>query len=472
MDDVIVHGEKIMDDVIAEHVLGSRFSDLDDSALAATKHHILHTLVTVIGGSNAPGIVPVHELAVATGGTGSSTVLVYGSKMTAMNAALVNSTMAHALDYDMNDDRTFYKSSVAVVPTALALAEELGVVDGKEFITAVCVGIDLGIRIGLAVSPQPAHVRSQLVGGFAAVTAASKLLSLNQEQMLDALGIAYCQVSASGSSTRSPALTKRLAPGLAARAGVFSARLGQNGFKADRDVLFGPKGFFRMYQGGPGDQDAFREGLGEKWEVVNVGPKGFPCCRILHAPVEATLALVKENNIKAQDVERVLVRGSRKNIFLSTGNKKPASTQKQRHPEGVVDAQFSIHWGVAAAIAKGHIFIDCFTESAINDPELNRLTELVELVAEDALDRHDILLAPVIVEITTKAGATFSKRIDYAKGNPKNPVSWEETEEAFHKSAAFAAKPLSKENIDTAIAIIRDLETVQDVRTLVAALCG
>lgn len=461
-----------MDKVIAKHIVDSRYSDLDDSAIAATKHHVLHTIVTAIGGSKAPGIMAAHNLAVETGGGGSSTVLVHGSKMSAMDAAFVNSAMAHALDYDMNDDRTFYKSSVTVVPAALAVAEELGDVDGKEFVTAVCVGIDFGIRIGLAATPKPSHVLSQMIGGFAAAAAVSKLLDLNEEQVLDALGIASCQVGAGGVSTISPSLTKRLGAGLAARAGVFAGQLARIGFPADRDVLFGTKGYFQVYHGSLGDPDAFKAGLGKMWEVVNVGPKGFPCCRVLHAPVEAALSVVKENRIKAHNIDRVVVRGSRKNIFLTTGNKKPDSTQKMRHPEGVVDAQFSVHWGVAAALAKGDVFIESFTESALGDPEINRLTEIIELEADDALDRDEILLAPAIVEITTEDGTKFAKRVDYAKGNPRNPVSWKETEVAFHKSAPHSAKPLQSESIETAITIIQNLETTKDVRTLISALCG
>ena len=195
-----------MDDAIASHVLSAHYRDLDRHAVTATQHHILHTLVTAVAGSGAPGIAPLLEIAVETGAAGASTVLVHGVRMTAMNAAMVNSTMSHAQDFDMNDDRTFYKSSVVVVPVALAVAEQRGSVSGAELITAACVGIDLGIRIGLAVQPKPSHVLSQMVGGFGAVAAAARLMQLDHEQLLDALGIAYCQVSASGNSTVSPAL--------------------------------------------------------------------------------------------------------------------------------------------------------------------------------------------------------------------------------------------------------------------------
>ena len=308
--------EAELEQLIAKCVLGTQYAELDERALVATKQHILHTLVTAVAGSNAPGIKTIFDLADETSGPRESRALVYGTRMSAMNAALVNAAMAHARDYDMNDDRTFYKSSVVVIPVALAFADRNGGVTGKDFIVAVCVGIDLGIRIALAVNPKPSHVLSQMIGGFAAVAAAARLLRLDEEQFLDAFGIAYCQVSASGSSTASPALTKRLVPGLAARAAVLAALLGQKGFKAGRNVLKGPDGYFKRYHGTEGDHSEIVSELGKRWELANVGPKGYPCCRVLHAPIDAALALVKEHDIRVDEVEKIVVRGSRANIFL------------------------------------------------------------------------------------------------------------------------------------------------------------
>src|SRR3990172_8222513 len=114
-----------MDSLIARFTVQTRYEDLTGEAIKAAKHHILHTLATVLAGSSAPGIKEVLELSEDAGGKAESTVLVYGMKMPAISAALVNSTMAHARDYCMNDDRTYYKSSVTVIPAALAIAEQV-----------------------------------------------------------------------------------------------------------------------------------------------------------------------------------------------------------------------------------------------------------------------------------------------------------------------------------------------------------
>jgi 2-methylcitrate dehydratase PrpD len=459
-----------LEQLIAQRVLGTQFAELDQRTLVATKHHILHTLVTAVAGSNAPGIKAIFDLAEDAGGPAESRALVYGTRMSAMNAALVNAAMAHAQDYDMNDDRTFYKSSVVVIPVALAFADRDGGVTGRDFIAAVCVGIDLGIRIALAVNPKPSHVLSQMIGGFGAVATAARLLRLDEEQFLDALGIAYCQVSASGSSTASPALTKRLLPGLAARSAVFAALLGQKGFKAGRNVLKGPNGYFNRYHGTEGDHSEIVAELGERWELANVGPKGYPCCRVLHAPIDAALALVKEHDIRVDEVEKIVVRGSRANVFLMADAITEEGIERRRHPRGVVDAQFSIHWAVAAAIVRRNVFVDCFTEAAIKDAEINALAARVEVIAAHTMERDDILLAPASVEVRTRARGTFSKLIDFAKGNPRNAVTWHETEDALRRSAEYAARPLTRDQIEATIEMVTTLEKISDMRKVTSAL--
>lgn len=180
-------------DVVApfvDYIVNTRYEDLHSEVVAATKQHLMHTLATVIGGSAAPGCKAVVELVTEWGEKEESTILVYGSKIPAVHAALANSTMGHALDFCLNDDRTD-------------------------------------------------HALSPVLGCFASAAAASKILRLSSEQILDALSIANCQVWANGISITSPSLTKRLTPGFAVRTGIFSTLLAQKGFTGSRNILQG-----------------------------------------------------------------------------------------------------------------------------------------------------------------------------------------------------------------------------------------
>ena len=162
---------------IAGYLARTGFDALDDDALRATKEHILYTLGTILAGSSAPGIKQALAGARAlSGASQESTVLVTGDKLPAAFAALVNAIMGHSRELDINDDRIAYKSSITVIPAALAVAEKVGKISGKDFITAVCLGVDLGIRLGLATNPKPVHARAIALGPFAAAAACGKIL--------------------------------------------------------------------------------------------------------------------------------------------------------------------------------------------------------------------------------------------------------------------------------------------------------
>src|SRR6185369_8760864 len=225
---------------IAEYLARTDFSALDADALRATKEHILYTLGTILAGSSAPGIKQALAGAQALHGEGGScTVFVSGDRLPAAGAALVNATMGHSRELDINDDRIAYKSSITVVPAALALAETVGHVSGRDFIAAVCLGVDLGIRLGLATNPKPVHARAIALGPFASAAACGKVLGLNAAAMHDALGIAFCRSTTAGNSTVAPSLSKRLGVGFACQSGVVAALLARAGYPASGEVLQG-----------------------------------------------------------------------------------------------------------------------------------------------------------------------------------------------------------------------------------------
>lgn len=449
----------------AEYIVNTKYEDLPVEVVAATKQHLMHTLATVIGGSGTPGCKTVVDLVTEWGGREESTIFVYGIKLPALHAALANSTMGHSLDFCLNDDRTDYKTSVVVVPASVALMEQRGGVSGKELITAIYLGVELGIRMALAINPKPAHALSPALGGFASAAAASKILGLSSEQILDALSIAYCQVCPSGIGITSPSLTKRLTPGLAARAGVFSASLAQKGFPGNRNIMQGPKGYFCTFHGQEGDLEDLAADLGHRYEIVHVFPKGYPCCRGLHASIDATLQLVKEYDIVPKEVQAITVYESTRNP--SVENKlDPDSMDKLRHPRGVVDAQFSIPWAVASAIVYRDVFIENFTEEGISNPDIHRMADKVIVKFDSKLDEVELMSTPALVEIKTDQGKIYSKRVEFAKGNPKNPVTMEETRENFRRCANYAAKSLPKDNIEKAIEIIDKMEHIADISEL------
>jgi len=281
---------------IAGYLARTGYEALDDDALRATKNHILYTLGTIVAGSSAPGIKQALAGAQAlSGGSSESTVLVHGDQLPAAFAALVNATMGHSRELDINDDRIAYKSSITVIPAALAMAEKIAPVSGKDFIAAVCLGVDLGIRLGLATNPKPVHARAIALGPFAAAAACVKILGLNEIGFHDALGIAFCRSTVTGNSTVAPSLTKRLGVGFASQSGVMAALLASAGFPASGEVFQGSAGFFQTFYRQEGDYEALLHQIGRRFEIVLVGPKPFPSCRYTHCAVTACVNLLRNH---------------------------------------------------------------------------------------------------------------------------------------------------------------------------------
>jgi 2-methylcitrate dehydratase PrpD len=454
---------------IAGYLARTAYDALNVEAVRATKEHILYTLGTILAGSSAPGINQTLAGAQALGGSQESTVLVYGGKLPAPSAALVNATMGHSRELDINDDRIAYKSSVTVIPAALAIAEKIGGVGGKDFIGAVCVGVDLGIRLGLATNPKPVHARAIALGPFAAAAACGKILGLDENGLHNALGIAFCRSTVSGNSTVAPSLTKRLGVGFASQSGVIAALLAVAGFPAAGEVFQGSAGFFQTFYRQEGDYDALLDQLGSRFEIVLVGPKPFPSCRYTHCAVTGCLSLLRKHSINVTDIQEVRVQIGERDM-RSVGGWTEDEKKKKRRPEGVVDAQFSIPYTVAATLLSGGLSLEDFTDAKLRSDELLELAARVKTILNPELDHGPMDVRPQVVEIVTRDGKVFSERVVYPKGNPNNPVTSKELVAAFRGMANYAAKPLSADKIDDAVSLVLRLEEVPDVSILTRLL--
>lgn len=453
---------------IAEYLARTQFEDLTDAAIQAAKIHILHTLGTVIAGSGAAGVDQVLAAVTQWGRKEESTVLVRGLRLPAPSAALVNSTMAHSRELDINDDRIAYKTSVAAVPAALATAERRGHISGKELITAVCLGVELGIRIGLATNPKPTHVLFNAVGPFAAAAASARILGLDQAGMRNALGIAYCRVTFSGNRSVSPSLTKRLGAGFASHGGVMAALLAAEGFPAAGEIFSGPTGYFQTYYKEEGDPGALLDGLGRRYEIVSVGPKPFPSCRYTHPAVTGVISLLKDRHVGADEIAEIRVHVGKRDMDAVWGRDE-RERKKRYRPQGVVDAQFSIPYTVAVTLLRGKLTLDDFTDEAISDEAVLRLAERVKPVLDPGLDQWPLDVKPQVVEIVTRDGKVRSRRIDYPKGSASDRVTPAELQESFRAMARFSAKPLRREKIDQALSVLSRLEEIEDA-TIVSGL--
>ncbi len=450
---------------LADHIVGARFEDLPAAAIQATKNHILYTTGTILAGAHSPGIAQLLAAVQQLGEGHQSSVFVHGNMLPAASAALVNAAMAHSRELDINDDRIAYKSSVAVVPAAWAMAQKLGSVSGRDFIAAVCIGIDLGIRLGLAIRPKPAHARFIALGPIAAAACCSRLMQLGSTAAHDALGIAYCRSTVSGNSLSSPSLTKRLGAGLSSQSGIVAATLAQAGFPATTEVFAGPEGFFQTFYQQEGDHDVLLARLGQHFEIVSVGPKPFPSCRYTHEGVCAALALRSRHKFSTTDILEVRVHVGTRDLKTVWG----AEEQERRRraaPGGVVDAQFSIPYCIAAALVRGHLTLDEFTPESFVAADILEMASRIHHVNAAEYDDWPSDVRPQMVELVLRDGQILRERVDQPKGSPENPFSDREIEQLVRNMGSHA-RTLTPIAIERFIESMRTLEDRSDAAGLI-----
>src|ERR687885_4883 len=212
---------------LAEHVCQTTFAALPSSAVLATKRDILDTLGAALGGSVAPGVAELAGVVKHWGGREESSLWLLGGRVPAPQAALVNATMGHALDFDDSLDRAGnIHPGISTLASSLAVAEWCGGISGRDMVLAVTLGLDVACRVALAATEDRGWHRTAAMGIFGATAAAGKLLGLSVGQMLHAFGIAYSQAAGNRQCIVDGALTKRLQAGQAASSGVDDGLLG------------------------------------------------------------------------------------------------------------------------------------------------------------------------------------------------------------------------------------------------------
>jgi 2-methylcitrate dehydratase PrpD len=450
---------------LAENVVRVTYDDLNSVAIDMTKKDILDVLGVATAGSAALGVAEVAGLFKEWGGKKESTVIGFDCMLPAPSAALVNGMMSHALDYDDGHDKSMVHAAASVVSSAFAVAQRQGRINGKDFITAVALGIDLMSRMALGAKTNlrvSGWVYSSIFGYFGAAAAAGKILGLDKEKMVNAFGITYSQTAGSFQSIADAVLTKRAQLGFAARAGVFSALLAEKGITGPQNCIEGEYGIYNNYIKGEYDPVAVISDLGKRFEVEGMGFKAYPSCGYTHGPIFSTLTLMRENGIKPDDIDE---------INVSTGKNAGdlfEPSERKRRPQVVPDAQFSIPYTVGVAVIKGNVGIGDFTPEAIKDPRVLEIAQKVNPIILPELTRREV--DPSIVEIITKDGNRYSKRMDNRIGTPENPMTPEEFADKFRDCLAHGRKRISKQKTEKVMKLVNDLEEIDDVGTVIRML--
>jgi 2-methylcitrate dehydratase PrpD len=381
-------------------------------------------------------------------------------------AALANGAFAHSLELDDVERESSLHPGVAVFPAALAAAE-LAQADGKRFIAAVVAGYEVAIRLGKALKPSAHYGRgfhpTATCGTFGAAAAAGILLDLDERRLLHAFGIAGSQAAGLMEFLADGAWTKRLHAGWAAHSGLIAALLAQEGFTGPRQVLEGKNGFLRAYSD-EADPSLIVKDLGHEYAVVRTAIKVHACCRYMHPGIDAVLELVGRYDLKPSDVSTVSVG------IIPTGSLIIAEPQEQKyHPRSTVDAQFSMPYGAAIALVKRRASLEEFAEDVIHSPEVTPLLEKVVCVKDPELEASYPAKWAGWAEIETRDGQRMRARVEMPRGEPENPLVWDDLVDKFHTLTSPVFSKARRRAVTEATARLESFQDIKDLTRLLAA---
>ena len=460
---------------LARHAATLKYEALPPALVDVTKQCVLDTLGVAVGASTlAPEAAILVEYVRDLGGKPEATLLGFGGKVPAPSAALLNGSLGHMLDYD--DLGESGHPAIVTIPVALAVAEKLGGANGREFITAVAAGMDVMTRLTQAIdvpdwTMTEGWFATQLFGFIAGAVAAGRLMHLSEEQMENAIGIGFNQMSGSRQMAVGAATHMRsMQAGFSGQGAVLAAELARRGIIGAKAIVEGRYGIFKTYiRGNEPDWSTIVDSLGVRFPLLEEhGFKVWPACAYTRPTNTATLYLREKHGLRPGDIETITIVGGTGGTQLLC-----EPLELKRRPQVSIDGKYSIPFTTAVMMAKGNVTLRDYTAEGLTDPDVLAMADRVSYrpASQPITGKGgsaDIMKTSV--EIVTKDGRRFEHRPTGVPGDPKNPVTWEALEAKFRDCISFSAQPVPPENVGRTITLARDLERAPDATAVMRLL--
>jgi 2-methylcitrate dehydratase PrpD len=437
---------------LAGFVAGLRKRELPRDVTHAATRCIVDWMAAAIPGGNQP---PATLLAIALGdemGIGTAALIPSGQKAGARAAALINGCAAHTIEFDDIYRDALYHPGAPTISAALAIAQEHHV-DGDLFLRSVIAGYELSTRIGVVV--QPTHYNfwhtTGTVGTFGAAAAAATVLGLDSEGCAHALATSGTLAAGLQQAFRSDSMSKPLHSGHAAETGLLAALAAERGVTGTLDILEGPRGFGAAMSNNPdfsrtlGDIDAFN--------IRHMTFKNYSACGHTFAAIDAARELRSQYQLAAPDLESIQIATYAK--ALEVAGNPTAHT--------VFEAQFSLSYCVAVALATGSARLEAFTQEQLRDPSIRSLMSRTQLSVDPAAESAYPRQRAATVTLRTRDGRTLTAHAPTRKGDPDNPLSDAELSDKFMELVAPITGRTAAHDL---LGVLWKIESVADLAAL------
>ena len=461
MADKTAAGKETVTAQMARWAANLNYRQISPEAVYQAKRFLLDSVGCALGGYQQHDVKIALEVLDEIAGRGPATVIGTGKKMDPVSASLANALMIRCMDY--ND--IYWKQDPShpsdIFPAAMAGCERAKS-DGKELIVGLVLGHEFEMRFCEAAFPgiRERGWHHATLTAFVSPIVAGRALYLPWQQIQHAIGISASRHCTLGAVTAGKlTMMKNTVDPMATQSGMMAALMAEKGYTGPEHVVDGKEGLTHCF-GPEWKLNLITDGLGESWRITQCGMKFFPTEALTHAPISAVLDLVKEHDLHPENVEKIQIRSlARAADILSDPSKYDPHTKET--------ADHSLPYVIAAALAERQVTPAQFEMAKIMDPKIRAQLKKVEVVADPEIEKVFPALQRVIVNITTVDGKTFTKQLDYPKGDPRNPLSDAEIEEKF---AALADGVLSKKAQEKLKDAIWNLEKVGSVSKLIALM--
>ncbi len=448
---------------ISRWAAGVKFSDLSKEAVYQAKRFLLDAIGCALGGYQQHDVAIVLKVLDEVAAQGPATVVGSGTKMDVVHAAFANALMIRCMDY--ND--IYWKQDPShptdIFSAAIACGERAKS-DGKELMVGLVLGHELEMRFCEAAFPgiRERGWHHATFTAFVSPVVAGRMLRLPWEKIQHAIGISAATRASFGAVTAGKlTMMKNTVSPMATEGGVLAALMAAEGYTGPEHIIDGKEGLVHVF-GPEWKLNVLTDGLGSTWRITQCGMKFFPTEALTHAPISATLDLIREHELKPEQIAKVHIRSlARAAEILADPSKYDPHTKET--------ADHSLPYCIAAAMVDRQVTPAQFTMQKINDPQIRAQLRKIEVVADPEIEKVFPALQRVAVKITTTGGQEFRNQLDYPKGDPRNPLSDAEIEEKF---TALADGVLSRQQQRRVREAIWNLEKLGSVTELMKMLSG
>ena len=417
---------------LAKFAAELEFNKIPENILNYLKLLFLDGVGCCIHGNTLEWTKTLEEVVTNKENINQCSIIGTNKKTTLLNAVLINSTAGHGFESDDIHRESILHPNSIIVPVSINVAEKIGNINGKKFLTSVVAGYEVATRIGSAAGtelllrgfhPQGTH------GTIAAAITAGKLMDFSTDQMVHAIGIAG-SLGAGLMAAQEGAMVKRLHSGRAAQAGVLAAQLSAKNFTGIQNIVEADYGGFLSSFSGKNDFTRSTRNLYKEWECMNTGIKPYASVTSIHTALDCLKNIMEKNNISVKNIKNIKAKISHPTYVHCAWNYKN---------HNITSAQMNIYYGLALIALEGELFVNQFSKDKISNPEILNFMKKITAEVDPKIESlgHEFRHMASI-ELTTNDNKKFNHTEKYRKGSPENPLTKDQIISKFKSLASYS----------------------------------